>query len=887
MPQPEEVLGSTSDESRERQLLLAAACADEVGMEDLLANGRRINPNCLDNGHRTPLSWAAENGCKTVVKLLLGARAEPDFPDKSGRTPLSWAAEHGCEIVVDLLKAGANPNSPDEHGKTPLAWASRRGQESVAARLLATAGVDPNYQDKYGRTPLWWAAWCGHDGVVKQLLAARGIEPDRTDCYGRTPLSLAAGLRGSQAMVELLLDHRRGVNPDYPDKDGHTPLSWAARSGHEENVKLLLMKGHASPTRQDRDGRTPLWWAKAKGHGAVMRLLLVEGHTRRQLETCNLCRGLTFKSDERHRYGTFGELEIAAQSCSTCSAILSIIAPDPGFGEVVGNPNDVRSMIVTKRDDGPEDWSGDVLGRYTSGIVEINTAARWLGVRFMLNWSGGKVADRAIWHDTHPVTFEKSFPILQAWVKQCANGHPCLSAPQPLPKRLICMESMKLVKTRQGQTGRYAALSYRWDSAQLRTTKENYRAHRFRIPRNRLPNAIKDAVHVARQLMLPYLWVDSLCIIQDSKKDKEAEIGKMADIYSRAFITIAATASSHSNQGFLFPRRPASCIRGTSGVGPATVTYIRRDATTLSTVENSPLLSRGWVLQEMMLSTRVVHFAQDQLFWVCRQRVLSEDGSCNKPLKDTSLGLESGPSARRSWWAIVEKYSTLALTNREDRFPAMAGCTKEFQSRTGRKAAAGLWMDDIHFDLLWQPRRPSPSIVGNPSWSWASFDGPVRSPFGEHDDAVVDAIIDLDPQIDWAGRELASSITKATLRLTARLRPGTFIPASKNPEFDTGLQYVGQAHAYLSYEELFWHTNGLRSSMRDGPLCFDRGQPPESSHVLCLQVSGSQYYHNLLLVERTGENTNEFRRIGVGAVHKELDAKDFFYGVDMMNILLV
>ncbi|KAF7118670.1 hypothetical protein CNMCM5793_008208 [Aspergillus hiratsukae] len=92
---------------------------------------------------RTPLSWAAANGCEAIVKLLLKAGATPKTMDGSGGTPLSIAAMIGHQGVVKLLlEAGANPEAMDGFGRTPLLLAVRNGREAVV-KLLLKGGAKP------------------------------------------------------------------------------------------------------------------------------------------------------------------------------------------------------------------------------------------------------------------------------------------------------------------------------------------------------------------------------------------------------------------------------------------------------------------------------------------------------------------------------------------------------------------------------------------------------------------------------------------------------------------------------------------------------------------------------------------------------------------------
>ncbi|KAJ3525937.1 hypothetical protein NM208_g11424 [Fusarium decemcellulare] len=102
----------------------------------------------------------------------------------------------------------------------------------------------------------------------------------------------------------------------------------------------------------------------------------------------------------------------------------------------------------------------------------------------------------------------------------------------------------------------YLALTYCWGPApyanmQLKTTQENISDHLRDIPAERLPEVVKDAIRVARALSIPYLWVDTLCILQDVASDWDYQCTQMDNIYGNAYITIGAAASRNCTEGFI------------------------------------------------------------------------------------------------------------------------------------------------------------------------------------------------------------------------------------------------------------------------------------------------------------------------------------------------
>lgn len=195
----------------------------------------------------------------------------------------------------------------------------------------------------------------------------------------------------------------------------------------------------------------------------------------------------------------------------------------------------------------------------------------------------------------------------RGWIETCNQEHKCMpnASAAYIPTRVLdirddCVRLLETTHTRIAAT--YACLSHCWGkgSELLCTTSSNRQAFQTHIFWNSLPRTFQDAISIARQLGLSFIWIDALCIIQDDSLDWQQQSAVMADIYHNAYITIAAAASANASGGCYTPK---------SGLRPyqfrkhlATIHFpdgIKRKVFPVRTNPHYsgdfPLLQRGWV----------------------------------------------------------------------------------------------------------------------------------------------------------------------------------------------------------------------------------------------------------------------------------------------------
>lgn len=311
-----------------------------------------------------------------------------------------------------------------------------------------------------------------------------------------------------------------------------------------------------------------------------------------------------------------------------------------------------------------------------------------------------------------------------------------------LPTRLIHIDKrdhtvLRLEQTWLGQQGAYVALSHCWgpeDKRPLCTTRANVNQHLTDIPWVSVPKTFQDAVIVTLAVGLEYIWIDSLCIIQDDENDWDQESPQMRSVYQNAHFTVAAAQAQNANEGLFFDRSllPSpwtvkvpyfdrhGVAKGSILVKPGPPDP---DTLLMEDPHTSNLSKRAWVLQEEMLSRRVVYFLFRNIFWKCKALRVSET---EEPSYMESLT----PMDIADWTTIVENYTERKMSVPRDKLIALAGLADEFAlcAPTDRYLN-GIWLNNVHRQLLWrredEPRLISNAAIDMPSWSWASIQGPV------------------------------------------------------------------------------------------------------------------------------------------------------------------
>ncbi|KAK3291387.1 HET domain protein [Chaetomium fimeti] len=530
----------------------------------------------------------------------------------------------------------------------------------------------------------------------------------------------------------------------------------------------------------------------------------------------------------------------------------------------------------------------------------------------------GTLSRRLIWeayYSSEQHEASARLNVIKDWLRECQSKHTTCNqlasqGSRPLPTRVlrITPQNATIPFTIQlhepdGESAPYIALSHCWGkSGPLRTIKSNIEQHKQAIVFEALPLSYRDVVVKAWYLGFQYLWIDSLCIIQDDNDDWEAEAARMAAVYSNATLTFAATEAADPSEGCC-PRYSRAFPIPLEGDDKALVRF--QDNLNLNGGD-AALNTRGWAFQEAALSRRMVCFDNDQLLWKCTSRHESEDGLRVVSEATPNTGdwnvwaclaqLGSGKPSYVFWYKMMEDYSGRKFTFEKDKLPALAGIVEVFEDHVDDAPLVGLWHGDILDGLLWRAHEPGERVSFSgvvPSWSWTSVSGRVS--WGG-------SLISILPEgqlkvisvgVDWAGRPMTSPISGAALEVHGRLKKAKVVRSAN-------LVYLHEIDESSSESsELRTSENGQEETLSRPEIlgyCHLDVVNPVGPHIWCLEVyQGLQrpgpecprnLAHRVLLLEPVNEVKSEFSRVGDDGVMGSA-VKETFLGVPRRTVTIL
>ncbi|KAF4465132.1 HET domain-containing [Fusarium albosuccineum] len=560
-------------------------------------------------------------------------------------------------------------------------------------------------------------------------------------------------------------------------------------------------------------------------------------------QVCQACFDWTlhFPPKERQSYRrglNFDFYDIAAsaelEECRYCYAIYQCLM---AFGAKIRlNASLIVTLTATLNKPFHLSWDDEERGRLTLEVYsddEANECAL-----------DGLGSARDIQGDANaPQVLEQA----RNWLKNCQENHPaCKLVDGPFPRRLIFVGDntvdYKLVEGVHPDTP-YVALSHCWGMQQaFTTTRSNLDQRTAGIKQTDLPATFQDAITVTQGLGLQYIWIDSLCIVQDDESDWNHESGRMGGIYERSCCTIAASTASGDQAGFLgttsqrlfyvsqnvdmFPFSEASYVK-------ARMVHDIRQPVILD-----PLLHRGWTFQERLLPRRLLTYSS-ALTWECRATSEYAHRKLNWFLEADRTGFlnlvnQPDPSLRDFYdfwyYGIVQPYSRRILTKDSDQIPALSALARKFHEKVPHDTyLAGIWKEDIPTGLCWKVELDSHERVRSrfraydgyrvPSWSWASIEAPITFRAGR---SLAVSVLDAQCQSEMAvNSDPYGHVRDGSMRLKGRvararlsfpmgggpmisfLLPGINAPLVHLPVYlDTPVRYQRVTNDYLQALEL-------------------------------------------------------------------------------------
>ncbi|KLU91055.1 hypothetical protein MAPG_09579 [Magnaporthiopsis poae ATCC 64411] len=389
------------------------------------------------------------------------------------------------------------------------------------------------------------------------------------------------------------------------------------------------------------------------------------------------------------------------------------------------------------------------------------------------------------------------------WLRACNKHRTCLPWLSPLPRRVIDVgensdsRTVRLVEPPAETRARYVALSHCWGRSSLPLTTTENKPQRLRgIGLGEMSRSFEDAIMVTRSLRVRYIWIDSLCIVQNDAQDWDAEAAKMHLVYSNSFLTLSITGAKDGTIGCFhrapreYPRLPYMHKTGIYGEVYACAVPVHKEVETREYInmDDEPLSARGWCFQERVLSRRILHFASDQMYFECTWGFRSEDGlhlPSRFPYTDEMQPIRR-TIALGAWYRYIEMYGPRVFTKGSDKLPAIGGIAAMFAKNLNDQYIAGIWRSDVIQGLLWQGLGVTDveddRVV--PSWSWAAINGtPAYGGVTAGEWAPMASVLDC--QVELEGKSAFGRVKSGCIKMKAPLLPVVLTHSRSHPKDTT------------------------------------------------------------------------------------------------------
>ncbi|KAI1391540.1 HET-domain-containing protein [Hypoxylon trugodes] len=525
---------------------------------------------------------------------------------------------------------------------------------------------------------------------------------------------------------------------------------------------------------------------------------------------------------------TIDEVRNAAQlGCNWCDYINSFIKTSEN-GESKITVTLCPTSIESCTPEGRNTFYISISRRSPAGELESASSLFLHAFTTAENEAGRYVTARPIQTDVGSAAAHRQ---IKTWLRECEE-HECCSSPHTasmLPTRVIEVsppgqKDPRLVES-EGIQGVYATLSYCWGTVPFpNLTISNRTQFKEGLDMSTLPLTIRNAIATTREMSIPYIWIDALCIMQDSEEDKMREISRMKGIFASSTVTIVAASSKSVFDGFLYDRDnsetvyriPARVDKGVFGA----MFVNELDAATYDE-RSEPIAKRAWTMQEQVLAQRTVIFATHTMLWNCKASARNFgdslyfpydlDSGFNDDDEKYSLNLNSllitehearsnKNKALSCWLRLVTAFSLRKASHENDKLNSLAGIASHPSfSSLGPNYFAGIWEYKLAIQLMWYTSDwhrtlgedekftfYRPTTYRAPSWSWASLEGGVIHfdfSFDDEDEPepeIVCEVVECSTTAKFPDLNPLGEVLYAQLTLRGSLRMAWFNPKTSN-----------------------------------------------------------------------------------------------------------